>query len=131
MNAVKMYYQDGCPGLLLKCSKSTDPANRMLYDITYKYAKRKLTFGIGEITGNEVTIQKDTYYDGVLYSDGNACAQLTVTCSPLYGKVAVSSAGVFRYTPIEGFTGEDSFEVEASDGFSSSRVRITVTVQNG
>ena len=131
MNAVKMYYQDGCPGLLLKCAKSTDPANRMLYDLTYKYAKRKLTFGIGEITGNEVTMQKDTYYDGVLYSGDTACAQLTVTCSPLYGKVAVSSSGTFRYTPIEGFTGEDSFEVEASDGFSSSRVKITVTVQNG
>ncbi len=127
MNAVKMYYQDGCPGLLLHCAYETG-ANRYLYDITYKYAKRTLTLDGTEITGNEITMQKDTVYSGELVSDGQLCSKCEIVMHPLYGVASASSDGSIRYTPIEGFTGTDCFDLEVQTGLAPVRVRVKVTV---
>ena len=43
MDAVKMYYQDGKTAVYYKACYSSDPQYRMVYDLTYKYAKGTLT----------------------------------------------------------------------------------------
>ncbi|MBR4054839.1 MAG: DUF4855 domain-containing protein [Clostridia bacterium] len=43
MNAVKMYYQDGKTAVYYKACYSTDQRYRLVYDLTYKYAKKTLT----------------------------------------------------------------------------------------
>lgn len=43
MNAVKMYYQDGKTAVYYKACYSTDERYRLVYDLTYKYAKKTLT----------------------------------------------------------------------------------------
>ena len=43
MNSVKMYYQDGAPGVLYSACKADNTYSRLIYDQTYKYAKGKLT----------------------------------------------------------------------------------------
>jgi hypothetical protein len=43
MDAVKMYYQDGKTAVYYKACYSKDPQFRMVYDLTYKYAKGTLT----------------------------------------------------------------------------------------
>ena len=128
MNGVKMYYQDGCPGLLYRCVKSGNARNRLLYDLTYKYAKRQLSPALGTIEGNEITISKDSYYDGKVFAGGVECTELSVVISPNYGTVAISQAGDLRYVPIKGYVGEDSFVLTVSDGFSSAKIPFTVKV---
>ena len=43
MDAVKMYYQDGKTAVYYQACYSKDPQFRMVYDLTYKYAKGTLT----------------------------------------------------------------------------------------
>ena len=43
MNAVKMYYQDGKTAVYYKACYSTNERYRLVYDLTYKYAKKTLT----------------------------------------------------------------------------------------
>ncbi len=43
MDAVKMYYQDGKTAVYYKACYSNDPQYRLVYDLTYKYAKGTLT----------------------------------------------------------------------------------------
>ncbi len=43
MDAVKMYYQDGKTAVYYQACYSSDPQFRMVYDLTYKYAKGTLT----------------------------------------------------------------------------------------
>ena len=42
MSSVKMYYQDGKTAVYYKACYSDDPQYRMVYDLTYKYAKKTL-----------------------------------------------------------------------------------------
>lgn len=42
MNAVKMYYQDGKTAVYYKACYSNDERYRLVYDLTYKYAKKTL-----------------------------------------------------------------------------------------
>ena len=42
MNTIKMYYQGGVPGDISKAVFSKTPRYREMYDMTYKFAKRKL-----------------------------------------------------------------------------------------
>ncbi len=127
MNAVKMYYQDGCPGLLLHCATGS-AENRYLYDLTYKYAKRMLSADGSDITGTDFSVQKDSHYVGSLVADGELCTKCEIVINPLYGTAAVSPSGEIRYEPIEGFTGTDYFDVIVSTGVAETRVRINVTV---
>ena len=43
MDAVKMYYQDGKTAVYYQACYSPNPRFRMVYDLTYKYAKKTLT----------------------------------------------------------------------------------------
>lgn len=43
MNSVKMYYQDGKTAVYYKACYSKEAQYRMVYDLTYKYAKKTLT----------------------------------------------------------------------------------------
>ena len=43
MDSVKMYYQDGKTAVYYRACYSTNPQYRMVYDLTYKYAKKTLT----------------------------------------------------------------------------------------
>ena len=43
MDSVKMYYQDGKTAVYYRACYSSDPQYRMVYDLTYTYAKKTLT----------------------------------------------------------------------------------------
>ena len=127
MNGVKMYYQDGCPGLLYKCA-SGNASNRKLYDLTYKYAKGTLSAELGDIDGYEFAVEKNKPYVGALSADGIQCGNVELVLSPRYGSVSISQSGDIRYVPLEGYVGEDEFTVIASDGVAGSKVTVYVTV---
>ncbi|MCD6541497.1 tandem-95 repeat protein, partial [Candidatus Bipolaricaulota bacterium] len=60
--------------------------------------------------------------------------ELTITSlgDPSHGTVSLNTDGTVRYTPEEGFTGEDSFTYEVSDGVcSSASATVYVTVVDG
>ena len=42
MNTIKMYYQGGVPGDISKAVFSKTPRYLEMYDMTYRFAKRKL-----------------------------------------------------------------------------------------
>jgi hypothetical protein len=56
---------------------------------------------------------------------------IRLAVSAANGSVSLSADGTFTYTPYEGFTGEDWFEVVADYGMAgrSEYGRITVTVE--
>ncbi len=43
IDSIKMYYQDGMPGVFYRAWESSDARARSIYDLTYKYAKGTLT----------------------------------------------------------------------------------------
>jgi hypothetical protein len=72
----------------------------------------------------------DNPVDGVLSNDispgGNPLSAWLVS-SPEHGTLSFGSNGGFRYIPDEGFTGDDTFTYQASDGALESNV-ATVTI---
>ncbi|MFO0902889.1 MAG: Ig-like domain-containing protein [Pirellulales bacterium] len=73
-----------------------------------------------------------TAAQGVLANDSDAdndplTAALAV--GPLHGDVTLNSDGSFTYTPLSGYTGDDSFYYTANDGTEDSSVtQVTLTV---
>ncbi len=129
MHSIKMYYQDGGPGVLYSCYKSSDAAYRSAYDDTYKYAKGTLTIGLPQPTqttfegkaGQNLTIR--------LQSDGSIVTNAGIALAPLYGSVKEGSNGSFVYYPHEGFVGTDTFVIKAKDIENSEGLVITVVIK--
>lgn len=59
--------------------------------------------------------------------DGDALTASLVT-APVTGNVVIAADGSFVYTPAAGFTGDDIFTYNASDGVASSTATVTITV---
>jgi hypothetical protein len=84
-------------------------------------------------TDTTVTTQRDQAVRIVLpCTDANGDPlTLSVVADPAHGTVSgVDAGGAVRYQPAGGFTGEDGFTVEASDGRSTARARVTVVVHD-
>jgi subtilisin family serine protease len=61
--------------------------------------------------------------------DGDAITAILVA-SPAHGTLALSADGSFRYTPVAGYSGTDSFSYKASDGkAASTTVAVSLSVQ--
>ena len=129
MNSIKMYYQDGGPGVLYKCCFATDPAFRSAYDDTYKYAKGTLKLGLPELeqttfegkAGQNLTIR--------LRSEGTLVTNGGIAADPLYGSVKEGANGAFVYYPPEGFVGTDTFTVKPKDVANAESIVITVEIK--
>ncbi len=111
MDSIKMYYQDGGPGVLYNAYKSSDPAYRIVYDYTYQYAKGTLIFGMDVLV--------DTTYVGKMgerltvfpKGEDGKLVECVLAQAPRYGSVQQANNGRFYYYPAEGFTGTDTFVV--------------------
>jgi VCBS repeat-containing protein len=60
--------------------------------------------------------------------DGDSIT-FAIARAPRRGAVTVGVTGSYTYTPQAGFSGNDSFTFRASDGTTSARATVTVTVQ--
>jgi hypothetical protein len=47
---------------------------------------------------------------------------------PAHGAIELASDGSFRYTPADGYSGEDSFTYRASDGVQASAAAVALTI---
>jgi hypothetical protein len=128
MNSIKMYYQDAGPGVFYAAYASDKPYVRMIYDMTYKYAKGTLTLDTVGVTDTALTTAVNTAYKGQIALDGSAYMSAKVAYCPEYGSVSVSGDGKLIYTPMEGFTGTDTFVIKISNGLTAKNVTFTVNV---
>ena len=129
MNSIKMYYQDGGPGVYYTACKSNDAAQRSIYDDTYLYAKGKLKL--------EAPSVKTTTFEGkagetltiTLEVENGMMSGSYYNIAPKYGSVKEVGNGVYEYYPIDGFTGTDSFTVTIGSSINSGDVTITVNIK--
>lgn len=129
INSIKMYYQDGGPGVLYNAYKSTNPYYHSVYDDTYLYAKGLLTYEYFMLeetafTGNQgesIVILPKTQSGNLL--------DVNIARYPKYGTVRLSPDGSITYFPAEGFTGEDSFFIRDAGNEKSPDIAITIKVE--
>ena len=129
MNSIKMYYQDGGPGVYYTACKSKDAAQRSIYDDTYLYAKGKLTLESPKVkvdtfegnAGETLTITLDV--------ESGMMSGCTINIAPKYGSVKEVGDAVYEYYPIEGFVGTDSFTVTIGSSINSGDATITVNIK--
>lgn len=130
MNAIKMYYQDAGPGVFYNAYKSTNPQHRAIYDLTYLYAKGKLTVGELDVEQTEFKGEVNKAMQGsIRIEDSITSVYTTIEISPKYGSVALSQNGSFTYTPLKDFKGTDTFTVKVTNGISSQITEIKVIVE--
>lgn len=128
INSIKMYYQDGGPGVFYAAYKSQNPGVRDIYDLTYKYAKKLLTLETDLPDTLHISVAPKTQYKGEMIVESNIVNGATVVLAPKYGFAAASETGKFVYTPIEGFTGTDSFVLRVTAGIFTKNITVTVDV---
>ncbi|MBQ2325033.1 MAG: DUF4855 domain-containing protein, partial [Clostridia bacterium] len=132
-DSVHMYYLAGMPGAIYNAYVSNNPDINCIYKETYLFIKGKLGAPDEAPSAEDVTCKAGESVSGTI-----TIPEATVTCegirlavSAANGSVSINPDGTFTYTPYEGFTGEDWFEVVADYGMAgqSSFGRITVTVE--
>lgn len=130
MNTIKMYYCDAVPGVFLSAYNSKDAKHHAVYDMTYLYAKRKLTVdsGASSIGGEPITVKVNEVYKGEL-SITSAFSSVSVKYGARHGLFALNSTGKFKYTPDENFVGEDSVVLLVSAGETKTEVTLKITVK--
>ncbi|MDD4125004.1 MAG: DUF4855 domain-containing protein [Eubacteriales bacterium] len=128
MNSVKMYYQDAGPGVFYSAYASNDPYVRAIYDITYQYAKGILELGNSDSADSAISTARNTKYQGEVTLKNGICLGASVAQCAKYGSITVSNDGKIIYTPMENFTGTDTFILNISDGVETSQVIYTVNV---
>ena len=83
------------------------------------------------------TVQRDTTFSapdpGVLGTDtdanGDTLSVTGVVSGPTNGSASVNASGSFTYTPDSGFTGQDSFTYEVTDGNATDTATVTLDVR--
>ena len=109
------------------CDAKT-PLGRQLYDLTYMFVKGTLAFSEKESVYDEVFTCKA----GEKLSDILKIKSIntTLVASSKYGSVKISNTGNFTYTPFEGFSGEDSFIIEAVvSGSETIKYEVKIKVE--
>lgn len=130
MNSIKMYYCDAVPGVYLSAYNNSDPKYHAIYDITYLYAKRKLSLDDPGKTFDDtpVVVTANEKFSGNLVSD-NAYGQYTIKYGPRHGSFALASNGAYKYTPDENFVGEDTIVLTLNNGMAVGEVTLTIRVE--
>ena len=128
MNSIKMYYQDGGPGVLYKCCNSSDSVFRSAYDDTYKYAKGTLTTGLPALKQTTFEGESGENLQIRLQSEGSVVTNAGISAAPLYGSVKEGPNGSFVYYPHEGFVGTDTFEIKPKNVDNAESIVITVVI---
>ena len=130
MNSIKMYYQDGGPGVLYRAYQSVDPYYHSVYDDTYRYAKGTLTYDslmlkktnyTGEQNDELVAIYPKMHDETLL--------DVSVVANPKYGTVRHFSDGSIYYYPDEGFVGTDTFVIRDANSTTAPDIVITVVIE--
>ncbi len=132
-DCVHMYYLAGMPGAIYNAFVSTNPAINVIYKETYLFIKGRLGAPEEAPQGEDAVCKAGESVTGTitLPTSDIECSGLRLSVSAEHGTVAVMADGTFIYTPFEGFTGEDYFEVVADYGVSgqSGVGRINITVE--
>ena len=129
MNSIKMYYQDGGPGILYNAYRSTDSFYHEVYDITYQYAKGTLTFGMDKLVDTTYTGEKDKRLTVFPKGEDGKLVECALAQAPKYGSVQQANNGRFYYYPAEGFTGTDTFVVYDPYNPDAEGTVITVIIE--
>ena len=108
MNSIKAYYPNGIPCIYDQAFESTEAKYRAIYDITYLYAKNKLTVDLDSV-GLSVTSFEGKAGETITGKYSLSVPYLTVSVKhgALHGMFTQNRAGEFKYTPDEGYTGYD------------------------
>jgi hypothetical protein len=103
MDTIKMYYQDGKPGVYYRACHSENEMSRSVYDLTYKYAKGTLTQAdIDDHRMPEFSFDEDvewrsfrkSYTTSGAYQDGNGAQYQNIDGKELTdGVIGVSDLG--------------------------------------
>ena len=132
-DCVHMYYLAGMPGAIYNAFVSTNPAINIIYKETYLFIKGKLGAPDEAPTGEDAVCKAGESVTGTitLPTSDITCSGIRVAVSAANGTVTICEDGTYIYTPYEGFTGEDWFEVIADYGVSgqSGVGRINITVE--
>ena len=128
------FYQGGGPGALYTCAYGNN-TQRALYDMTYMYLKGTYEefAPVIEQDGPVYFLKDSTKNSGTLrVTDGDTPrTELTIAYleEPSHGKLSIDADGYFLYVPDTGYTGDDSFVIELTDGrHSSGRVTIQLKI---
>lgn len=131
--SVHMYYLAGMPGAIYNAYVSTNPNINCIYKETYLFIKGKLGVPDAAPSAEGVTCKAGESVTGTINIPESTMPTegIRLAVSAANGSVSVNADGTFIYTPYEGFTGEDWFEVVADYGMAgrSEYGRITVTVE--
>lgn len=128
------FYQGGGPGALYTCAFGNNK-QRAVYDMTYMYIKDTYEefAPVIEQDGPVYFLKDSTKNSGTLVvTDGDTPrTELTIAYleEPSHGKLTIDADGYFLYVPDTGYTGDDSFVIEISDGkHSTGRVTIQLKI---
>lgn len=131
--SVHMYYLAGMPGAIYNAYVSTNPDINCIYKETYLFIKGKLGVPDEAPTAEDVTCKAGESVSGTItVPEATVPANgVRIAVSAANGSVSINPDGTFTYTPYEGFTGEDWFEIVADYGMAGQSAfgRITVTVE--
>lgn len=83
-------------------------------------------YTVGE--GETLSVAAPGVLDNDTDVDGDPLTASVVT-QPSSGTLNLNEDGSFLYTPSDGFSGEDAFTYEASDGEASDRATVAITVE--
>ncbi len=138
-DALKTYYQGAGPGSIYDfCHADVSSARgkylRRLYDITYSFIKGNYKNEPPVVSAADIELYEgdSKILTDITVTDTDSFAgdiTVSIVDAPKNGDAAVVSGNKrLVYSPRDGFTGEDSFTVAASDGFNTSEL-ITVHVK--
>ncbi len=129
MKSIKMYYQDGGPGVLFRAYQSNDPYYHSVYDDTYRYAKGTLTYELLIMEETAFTGKKDQPIAISLKARSGISFEIDIAMHPKYGTVYYAADGCLYYFAPEGFVGEDTFVIRDPNNDKVPGIVIIVTVE--
>ena len=75
----------------------------------------------------EITTPMNTQFTGQFAADDSSATYSKLT-DPQHGVAIVNTDGSYTYTPTTGYTGNDSFSVNATVGSASATANVTITI---
>ncbi|MBO4501038.1 MAG: DUF4855 domain-containing protein [Clostridia bacterium] len=132
----KLGYQEHCPHLyyigasLQSYAKSTDPAQRQIYDYTYGFIKGTLKLAPDKPANKSVSGKAGTPVTGKVAVNSNVEPLFKIVDYPAHGTVTLEADGSYTYYPNKGYTGKDSFSVAYSEWLDYSKpCVISITIK--
>ncbi|MBQ6906054.1 MAG: DUF4855 domain-containing protein [Clostridia bacterium] len=122
MNALHMYYQNGGPGEFYNACHSSDKVKNQVYHDTYRFVKHQYPICNIELVSTTFELGGGTIADGRIASKKGEDLIVTLFSAPKTGSVTLSNDGSFKYIAKEGFSDNDRFFVDVTDGLSEKQV---------